>query len=94
MCDSRDFNSRNFVNTFSSECFIDRFAESNIIEESFRILGFVFNCELVIFSFGKVEVQLGKDRVELVLGYMTFPKFIEVDEELFDSHTLHYNERA
>ncbi len=92
--DSCDFLSWNFVDALSCECLIDRFAEGNIVEESLGVLGLVFTSKLIVFSFCEVEIQLGQNGTKLILGHVTFSKFVKVDKELLDSDTLHHDERA
>jgi len=79
------------VNSGQSESSVDVGAEVGVAEEPLGVSSLVLlgqGLELVV---RQGEVHGGKDRFELVTGDSTLTKLIEIAEELFDSHTLHYD---
>ena len=81
------------LDTVSSERGVDIGAESFVVEHDFGVIGLVFQGKSIKLLSAQVEVEHGEDRLELVLGDLTLSKLVEVEEELFDSDSLHDDHR-
>jgi hypothetical protein len=72
-----------------SEGGVDVGAERLVVEHNLWIVGLVLQSEGVELLGAQVEVEHGEDGLELVLGDLSLPELVEVEEELFDSDALH-----
>lgn len=86
-----DADGRGLVNAGGGECLVNASDESDVVEETLGVISLVPCSKRVILFSCEVEIKLGKDRVELVLSHVTLSQFVEVEEELFDTDTLHHN---
>jgi hypothetical protein len=68
---------------------VDVCAERLVVEHDLWIISLVLQSEGVELLGAQVEVEHGEDGLELVLGDLSLPELVEVEEELFDSDTLH-----
>jgi hypothetical protein len=86
-----DSSSWNLLDSVSSESSIDVGAEKNVIEHDFWVSGLVLKSEAVELVLSQVEVEHREDACKLEFGDFTLSEFVEVIEELFNSHSLHNN---
>jgi hypothetical protein len=68
---------------------VDVGAECLVVEHNLWIVGPVLQSEGVELLGAQVEVEHREDGLELVLGDLSLPELVEVEEELFDSDALH-----
>jgi hypothetical protein len=78
-----------FVDSLGGEGLVDGGAEVHVAEEPLGVAGLVPCGQSVVLCLGEVEVELGEDRVELVLGDAALAQLVIIVEELLNAHTLH-----
>lgn len=89
-----DSSEGSLVNSRESEGLVDAGYEVNVVEEYFRVVGFVGVAESLEFIVSQGEVHGGEDTLELVSSHTALAELVEVSEELFNTDTLHDNQRA
>lgn len=88
-CNGSDLGSWVLLDVIGSECFVDRGTEANVIEFLFWSL-VLFKQRIVFFSC-QIEVQHWHDTLKLGLSNMSFSELIKINEEFFNSDSLHDN---
>lgn len=84
-----NFGGWRLLDAIRCESSVDTGAEINVIE--FLISVFVSTVKWIILFSSQVEVKHGHDTLKLGLGDVSLSKFIEIEEEFFNSNSLHDN---
>lgn len=89
-----DSSERGLVDSSDSESLVNAGGECDVVEEDFRVVGFVGVAESLEFIVSQGEVHGGKNSLELVSSHTALAELVEISEEFFDTDTLHDNHRA
>ena len=77
------------LHSLGGEGGVDVVAEGGVVKHVFWVVSLVLLEEAVVLGYSDVEAELGKDGLELSLGDLALPEFVEVLEEFFHSNSLH-----
>jgi len=73
----------------SGEGLVDALREGDVVEELLWVVGLILFGQGVVLILSEVEIQLGEDRSELLLGHVALAQLVEINEELFNTNALH-----
>lgn len=90
----RNLGLRILLNAVSSESLVDARAEVLVVDHELGVIRLVLAGEGHELLGGQVEVEHGQDLLKLVLGDLTSAKLVEIEEEFFDTHSLHNDGRS
>lgn len=91
VCNWSHSHQRLLLDAVGSKSTVDARAELFVVDHELRIGRFVFRTQEVELLLGQVEVEAGKNTFKLGFGHLSFAKFVEIEEELLYSHSLHHD---
>jgi len=80
---------RVLVYSLHRECLVDKVAEGKVVELAIWIVSLVLFSQSLELVISVVEVQHGKNGLELIDGDLPFSQLVEISEEFLNPNSLH-----